>query len=116
MANNNNTATFFAISTILLLLVSSFSVLPSVTTMAQQIPLTQEELDQQNRLQNEITATTKNLAQGQKEVNGELHIRQDGQTLCGWRLTPYPYSLLIVYPVNLQTLDKRYWVALNWKS
>jgi hypothetical protein len=70
MANNNNTATFFAISTILLLLVSSLSLLPSVTTMAQQIPLTQEELDQQNRLQNEITATTKNLAQGQKEVNG----------------------------------------------
>jgi hypothetical protein len=41
--------------------------------MAQQIPLTQQELDQQNRLQNEITATTKNLAQGQKEVNGVVY-------------------------------------------
>jgi hypothetical protein len=41
--------------------------------MAQQIPLTQEELEQQNRLQNEIANTTKNLESRQKQVNGVVY-------------------------------------------
>jgi hypothetical protein len=40
------------------------------SAMAQQIPLTPQELEQQNRLQNVIAATTRNLEQGEKEVNG----------------------------------------------
>jgi hypothetical protein len=70
MSNNNSrAATFAAISAILLLLLVSFSSLSFVTTtMAQQIPLTQEELDQQNRLQSVIANTTKNLENGQKQV------------------------------------------------
>jgi PKD repeat protein len=47
--------------------------------MAQQItattapPLTPEEQQEQNRLQNTMAATTRNLAQGQKEVNGVVY-------------------------------------------
>ncbi len=40
------------------------------SAMAQQIALTPEELDQQRRLQDTIAATTRNLEQGEKEVNG----------------------------------------------
>src|SRR5215211_5087284 len=75
MSNNNSRAAIFAaISAILLLLLVSFSSLPFVTTtMAQQIPLTQEELDQQNRLQSVIANTTKNLENGQKQVDGTVY-------------------------------------------
>src|SRR5215217_8319417 len=75
MSNNNSrAATFAAISAILLLLLVSFSSLSFVTTtMAQQIPLTKEELDQQNRLQSVIANTTKNLENGQKQVNGVVY-------------------------------------------
>jgi hypothetical protein len=81
MSNNNNTAAIFvAVPAILLLLLQSFfsSSLPSVT-MAQQItatttpPLTPQEQEQQNRLQNEIAATTRNLENGQKQVNGVVY-------------------------------------------
>jgi PKD repeat protein len=47
--------------------------------MAQQItatttpPLTPQEQEQQNRLQNEIAATTRNLENGQKQVNGIVY-------------------------------------------
>src|SRR5215210_3719745 len=75
MSNNNSRAAIFAaISAILLLLLVSFSSLSFVTTtMAQQIPLTKEELDQQNRLQSVIANTTKNLENGQKQVNGVVY-------------------------------------------
>jgi hypothetical protein len=49
------------------------------SAMAQQItattipPLTPEEQEQQNRLQNTIAAITRNLEQGQKEVNGVVY-------------------------------------------
>src|SRR5918993_2144201 len=49
------------------------------SAMAQQIttttipPLTPEEQQQQERLQNTIAATTRNLEQGQKEVNGVVY-------------------------------------------
>ena len=56
----------------LLLMVAGFFAAPSA--MAQQIPLTQEELDQQNRLQSVIANTTKNLENGvQKQVNGIVY-------------------------------------------
>jgi hypothetical protein len=55
----------------LLLMVAGFFAAPSA--MAQQIPLTQEELDQQNRLQNEIANTTRNLENGQKQINGVVY-------------------------------------------
>jgi PKD domain-containing protein len=50
---------------------------PSLS-MAQQItattpPLTPEEQQEQNRLQNTIAATTRNLAQGQKEIDGVVY-------------------------------------------
>src|SRR5215208_4302881 len=80
MSNNNTAAMFVAVPAILLLLLQSFfsSSLPSVT-MAQQItatttpPLTPQEQEQQNRLQNEIAATTRNLENGQKQVNGVVY-------------------------------------------
>jgi hypothetical protein len=80
MSNNNTAAIFVAVPAILLLLLQSFSSssLPSVT-MAQQItatttpPLTPQEQEQQNRLQNEIAATTRNLENGQKQVNGIVY-------------------------------------------
>ena len=80
MSNNNTAAIFVAVPAILLLLLQSFfsSSLPSVT-MAQQItatttpPLTPQEQEQQNRLQNEIAATTRNLENGQKQVDGIVY-------------------------------------------
>src|SRR5215210_5449991 len=98
MINNNNLATF-AVPAILLLLLLSFSS-PSVTTMAQQqttgapttttppvttgqttsppapispAPLTPQEQEQQNRLQNVIAATNQNLDEAEKEVNGIVY-------------------------------------------
>src|SRR5215216_4296741 len=77
--SNNTAAIFVAVPAILLLLLQSFSSsLPSVT-MAQQItatttpPLTPQEQEQQNRLQNEIAATTRNLENGQKQVDGIVY-------------------------------------------
>src|SRR5215211_1414195 len=91
MSISNITAIFATITaTLLLLLVSSFSSLPSVTTMAQQqqqtttttttsppssslsitTPLTPQEQEQQNRLQNVIAATTANLNETEKQVSG----------------------------------------------
>src|SRR5215210_5703976 len=82
--NNNDTA-LFAIPAILLLLLLSFSS-PSVTTMAQQQttgattttmtptpPLTPQEQEHQNRLQNVIAATNQNLDEAEKEVNGIVY-------------------------------------------
>jgi hypothetical protein len=54
--------------TVLLMVAGISFTAPSA--MAQQIALTPEELDQQNRLQNTIAATNRNLEQGEKEVNG----------------------------------------------
>jgi hypothetical protein len=88
---SNNTSRILAVSTTLLLLYFSlFSSLSSKTTLAQQMtatvppsttlstpsqqqPLTPQELEQQNRLQNVINATTKNLEQGQKQVDGIVY-------------------------------------------
>jgi hypothetical protein len=79
MSNNNTAAIFVAVPAILLLLLQSFSsLLPSVT-MAQQItatttpPLTPQEQEQQNQLQNEIATTTRNLENGQKQVDGVVY-------------------------------------------
>ena len=54
--------------TVLLMVAGILFAVPSA--MAQQIALTPEELEQQRRLQDTITATTRNLEQGAKEVNG----------------------------------------------
>src|SRR5215208_2652167 len=96
MSNNNSrAATFAAISAILLLLLVSFSSLPFVTTtMAQQIPLTQEELDQQNRLQSVIANTTKNLENGQKQVDGIVYTPRWSNPV--W-VEPDSLSILFVY-------------------
>src|SRR5215217_4109647 len=96
MSNNNSRApTFAAISAILLLLLVSFSSLSFVTTtMAQQIPLTQEELDQQNRLQSVIANTTKNLENGQKQVDGIVYTPRWSNPV--W-VEPDSLSILFVY-------------------
>jgi hypothetical protein len=88
--SNNTAAISAAIPAILLLLLFSFSSSPSVT-MAQQMtrtvslpsstaitpaqPLTPQELEQQNRLQNVIAATTRSLENGggQKQVDGVVY-------------------------------------------
>src|SRR5215211_818422 len=100
MSNNNTAAIFVAVPAILLLLLQSFfsSSLPPVT-MAQQItatttpPLTPQEQEQQNRLQNEIAATTRNLENGQKQVNGVVYTPR-------WSLNPVsvePGTLSILF-------------------
>src|ERR687891_672681 len=57
-----------SVLTLLLMVAGILFAAPSA--MAQQIALTSEELEQQNRLQDTIAATTRNLEQGEKEVNG----------------------------------------------
>jgi hypothetical protein len=57
-------------SVLTLLLMVAGILFAAPPAMAQQIPLTPQELEQQNRLQNVIAATTRNLEQGEKEVNG----------------------------------------------
>jgi hypothetical protein len=57
-----------SVLTLLLMVAGILFAAPSA--MAQQIPLTSQELEQQNRLQDTIAATTRNLEQGEKEVNG----------------------------------------------
>src|SRR5918992_257350 len=65
--------------TLLLMMVGGILIAAPSSAMAQQItatttpPLTPEEQDQQNRLQDTIDATTRNLEQGQKEVNGVVY-------------------------------------------
>src|SRR5919112_4638715 len=76
----------------LLLMVAGFFAAPSA--MAQQIPLTQEELDQQNRLQNEIANTTKNLENGQKQGNGVVYTPRWSNLV--W-VQPDSLSILFVY-------------------
>src|ERR687897_1058056 len=69
-----------------ILMIASILVAAPSSTMAQQQttttttaqpttipPLTPEEQQQQDRLQNTIAATTRNLAQGQKEVDGVVY-------------------------------------------
>src|ERR687897_2006870 len=57
-----------SVLTLLMMVAGILFAAPSA--MAHQIPLTSEELDQQTRLQDTIAATTRNLEQGEKEVNG----------------------------------------------
>ncbi|MDQ3851572.1 MAG: hypothetical protein M3299_01925 [Thermoproteota archaeon] len=57
-------------ASVLTLLMVAGILFTAPSAMAQQIPLTPEELEQQTRLQNVIAATTRNLEQGEKEVNG----------------------------------------------
>jgi hypothetical protein len=66
-----------SVLTLLLMVAGILFAAPSA--MAQQItatttpPLTPEEQEQQERLQNTIAATTRNLEQGEKEVNGVVY-------------------------------------------
>jgi hypothetical protein len=73
-------------------MVAGFFAAPSA--MAQQIPLTQEELDQQNRLQNEIANTTRNLENGQKQINGVVYTPRWSNLV--W-VQPDSLSILFVY-------------------
>ena len=67
-----------SVLTLLLMVAGILFAAPS-SAMAQQIttatpPLTPEEQEQQTQLQNTIVATTRNLEQGEKEVNGVVFI------------------------------------------
>ena len=58
-------------ASVLTVLLMAAGILPAApSAMAQQIPLTPQEQEQLNRLQNVIAATNLNLEQGEKEVNG----------------------------------------------
>jgi hypothetical protein len=108
--SNNTAAISAAIPAILLLLLFSFSSSPSVI-MAQQMtrtvplpsstaitpaqPLTPQELEQQNRLQNVIAATTRNLEQGQKQVDGVVYTPRWSSNPV-W-VEPNSLSILFVY-------------------
>ena len=110
--SNNTAAISAAIPAILLLVLFSFSSSPSVT-IAQQLtrtvslppstaitpaqPLTPQELEQQNRLQNVIAATTRNLEQGQKQVDGIVYTpRWSSPNPVVW-VEPNSLSVLFVY-------------------
>ena len=60
----------FVLTVASILFAAPSSVLAQQITETTTPPLTPEEQEQQNRLQNTIAATTRNLEQGQKEVNG----------------------------------------------
>ena len=62
-------------SVITLLMMVAGVLFTEPSAMAQQIPLTPQELEQQNRLQNVTAATTRNLENGggQKQVNGIVY-------------------------------------------
>ena len=69
----------------------------TTTTTAQPTtipPLTPEEQQQQDRLQNTIAATTRNLAQGQKEVDGVVYTPRWSSPV--W-VEPDSLSILFVY-------------------
>ena len=70
----------------------------TTTTTAQPTtipPLTPEEQQQQDRLQNTIAATTRNLAQGQKEVNGVVYTPRWSNPV--WVEPNNSLSILFVY-------------------
>jgi hypothetical protein len=78
---------------LLMMVAGVFFAVPSV--MAQQIPLTPQELEQQNRLQNVIAATTKNLVNGQKQVDGIVYTPRWSNPVV-W-VEPETLSVLFVY-------------------
>jgi hypothetical protein len=85
----------------LLMMVAGILFAAPSPAMAQQItattipPLTPEEQEQQNRLQNTIAATTQNLAQGQKEVNGVVYTPRWSEPV--WVEANNSLSILFVY-------------------
>src|SRR5215213_9512528 len=66
----------------------------TATTAPTTPPLTAEEQQQQNRLQNTIAAITRNLEQGQKEVNGLVYTPRWSNPV--W-VEPDSLSILFVY-------------------
>src|SRR5919109_5540560 len=117
--SNNTAAISAAIPAILLLLLFSFSSSPSVT-MAQQMtrtvslpsstaitpaqPLTPQELEQQNRLQNVIAATTRSLENGggQKQVDGVVYTPRWSNPV--W-VEPDSLSILFAYCLPGEVAD-----------
>ena len=84
-------------SVITLLMMVAGVLFAEPSAMAQQIPLTPQELEQQNRLQNVIAATTRNLEQGQKQVNGIVYTpRWSSPNPVVW-VEPETLSILFVY-------------------
>src|ERR671922_557302 len=84
-----------SVLTLMLMVAGILFAAPSA--MAQQIPLTPQELEQQNRLQNVIAATTRNLEQGQKQVNGIVYTpRWSSPNPVVW-VEPETLSILFVY-------------------
>ena len=90
-----------------ILMIASILVAAPSSTMAQQQtttttaqpttipPLTPEEQQQQDRLQNTIAATTRNLAQGQKEVDGVVYTPRWSSPV--WVEPNNSLSILFVY-------------------
>jgi hypothetical protein len=90
-----------------ILMIASILVAAPSSTMAQQQtttttaqpttipPLTPEEQQQQDRLQNTIAATTRNLAQGQKEVDGVVYTPRWSNPV--WVEPSNSLSILFVY-------------------
>jgi plastocyanin len=84
-------------SVITLLMMIAGVLFAEPSAMAQQIPLTPQELEQQNRLQNVIAATTRNLEQGQKQVDGIVYTpRWSSPNPVVW-VEPNSLSVLFVY-------------------
>jgi hypothetical protein len=63
----------FVLTVASILFAAPSSVLAQQITVTTTPPLTPEEQEQQNRLQNVIAATTRNLEQGQKEIDGVVY-------------------------------------------
>jgi hypothetical protein len=78
-------------------------------------PLTPQELQQQNRLQSTIAATTRDLNETEKQVSGVVFTPRWSEPV--W-VNANSIAVLIAYclPGGLQIQDKRFWVDLNLKS
>src|ERR671915_2267069 len=87
--------------TLLLMMVGGILIAAPSSAIAQQItattipPLTPEEQEQHNRLQNTMAATTRNLEQGQKEVNGVVYTPRWSNPV--WVEPNNSLSILFVY-------------------
>jgi hypothetical protein len=95
----------------LLMVASVLFVAPSAAIAQQQTaaapattipPLTPQEQQQQERMQNTIAATTRNLAQGQKEVDGVVYTPRWSSLV--W-VQPNSLSILFVYCLPSEFAD-----------
>ena len=94
----------FVLTVASILFAAPSSVLAQQITVTTTPPLTPEEQEQQNRLQNVIAATTRNLEQGQKEIDGVVYTPRWSDPV--W-VEDNSLSILFVYCLPGEFADSR---------